>query len=259
MRGRRAFTLVELLVVIGIIALLIAILLPALQKARQQAQRMACASNLRSQGQAMLVYIGDWKYFPGHCAWTSTSGGDAAAIWPTRLRKATKTGRGIFWCPAQEPGYQWQEKYGSGPGYAIAGDAGFGYEVGELLLNVRTVIFSYRYNDWGSINCQIPDRGLGCDIKGGFNRKEMKASKIRKPSQMIAVADGTSVYSWNFNLDPTEQPQYPGKIHNGGANVLFCDGHVDWYLQKDLVRDGNKNWSAVARMWNCDYTNDLKQ
>lgn len=70
MKSRRGFSLVEILVVIGIVALLIGILMPTLLKARAAAQRVACRSNLQQIGHLMQMYVNDYR---GHLPHVETS------------------------------------------------------------------------------------------------------------------------------------------------------------------------------------------
>src|SRR3954471_21424060 len=63
--SKRGFTLVELLVVIGLIVILIALLLPVLNRVRKQAQEIHCRANLRQIGMAMTMYTNQYHCFPG--------------------------------------------------------------------------------------------------------------------------------------------------------------------------------------------------
>lgn len=78
MSRRRGFTLVELLVVIGVIAVLISILLPALNKARESARMIECSSRARTVMQAVFMYIND-----NHGAMAGSTNG-ASQIWPVQ-------------------------------------------------------------------------------------------------------------------------------------------------------------------------------
>src|SRR4051812_424551 len=136
--GQKAFTLVELLVVVGIISVLIAILMPALRKARAAADRTRCLSNLRQVGMVMQMYRSENKntFFPAgnYGYWDDASGKalspwDVRAYWgvpylPYAIRNGgydgndaelvTQHGRSLWRCPSSgpfpDPGYSDQEK-----------------------------------------------------------------------------------------------------------------------------------------------------
>ena len=277
-RTRQAFTLVELLVVIGIIALLISILLPALNNARKNANQVACQANMRQMGVAMILYANMYRSYPA----SLTPSGSAYAIWPVQLRNVLKGGakvQSLFRCPQRSDLFDWPDTTpGSGhtpnPLYvAQPSDEQYGYRAGEELLangsiaSGRTAYFSYGWNDWGCYNVVSPTHGMGADYGNPLNY--VRPNKVRVPSDMIAICETVGDGKYDYTVDACVPPandgsEIPEGIHKGKANCLYADGHVTPNLPSDLIcysKIGNtyqlnrklSMYLKNSRQWNNDH------
>ncbi len=209
-----AFTLVELLVVIGIISVLIAILLPALNKARTAAKVVSCASNLRQIGQAIAMYAND------NHGYAPVQPPDAVLHQPAYYRS--------YWMGqlARYLGYTDSSKLKLCWGAeGTSTDADVFVPVFRCPVRWQSTPNTWSHNKTYGMNAYIT-----MDQNPSYQPSPvMKFSTIKNGSQTYLASDAAEynlLYpSWIANAIKPGATYYTDN-HNGVVNVLFCDGHV---------------------------------
>jgi prepilin-type processing-associated H-X9-DG protein/prepilin-type N-terminal cleavage/methylation domain-containing protein len=249
---RRGFTLSELLVVCGLIAMLLSLLLPVISKARSAAQATRCLSNLREMGNAWATYTaGNRGHLMGR-TWFVMSAPDFAwhAYWPGILENYGVRGE-LLTCPvASEPiptaassgygtaTYSWSGQY-VGAGTAIRLDFTH-YRDGSYGMN-RYLTAGNGFGENGLANkltavrntCEVPVF-MDCAWVDTQPENGSEANPTDPPPNLRGDQIGVGNAHWLFLL----------ARHGRGVNVVFADGSARWVrLEDTYMMSWNARWA----------------